>query len=125
MHHTTLPAMHLRDRQSPRQIQAESSMAYLVSSSSMGITQDRVACQAQVCESFKPVEAVHITPTAQLVVAQQDCVQMWKSLSTCSMGHKLDLFRGLAQPDNQAGVPMTQGISSGHPAATCTTQNNI
>lgn len=83
MHHTALPAMHQQHRTGLRQTQAGVSRSYLIPASSMGIIQDRVACQAQVSESCQPVEAVHVSPAPQLVVAQQDCVQVWESITAC------------------------------------------
>lgn len=74
-------------------------MAHLIPASSAGIMEDRVACQAQVCQSWQPVEAVHIAPPAQLVVAQQDGVQMLKCIGACKQ-NTTEPMGGMTQPDS-------------------------
>ena len=47
---------------------------HLISASSSGIIQDGIARQSQVCKADQPVEAVHITPAAQNIVSEQNCL---------------------------------------------------
>lgn len=74
-------------------------MAHLIPASSAGVIEDRVAGQAQVCKSWQPVEAVHIAPPAQLVVAQQYGVQMLEGISACRQ-NTAEPMGGKTQPDS-------------------------